>query len=188
MGEEDVLYWFLHVVYQLERDFSVIIIHTSQFISSFLFNRHLIVFRSHYSFQDIPHKIMEKKMMLKNIERRHTILQMWEKDMLSDGSVLCKEDKIKIIFPHSTNVEKVSMVSFNIDENASTFLDGLCSHEDKKANWRGSWISLQVPSVFTTVPESQFNYYLVLLAIIVLLVSIFVIIIVLYNVFVPFNQ
>ena len=122
---------------------------------------------------------------MKNIERRQTALQLWETELLSGGSVVYEEDKMSSLCPHPTNIEKVSMVSFNIDENTnSTFLDGL---EDKKANWRGSWVSL-VPSVFTTVQDNQFTYALVFLGIIVIVIFIFVIILVLYNVFVPYNQ
>ena len=123
---------------------------------------------------------------MKNVERRQTALHLWEKEMLSEGSIVCEEDKINSLCPHPANVEKVSMVSFNIEENASTFLDGFCTLEDKKANWKGSWMSL-VPSVFTTVQESQFKYSLVILGIIVMIIFIFVIIIVLYNVFVLYK-
>ena len=121
---------------------------------------------------------------MKNIERRQTALQLSEKELLSGGSVAYEEDKMGSLCTHPANVEKVSMVSFNFEENTnSTFLDGL---EDKKANWRGSWVSL-VPSVFTTVEENQFTYALVFLGIFVMAIFIFAIILVLYNVFVPHN-
>ena len=48
---------------------------------------------------------------MKNVERRQTALHLWEKEMLSEGSIVCEEDKINSLCPHPANVEKVSMVS-----------------------------------------------------------------------------